>query len=147
MSTTPAPATATAVTAANSRTRRRAATVALWCAQAALAVQFVVAGTLKVTGDPLMVDMFTDIGAGQWLRYAVGALEVAGALGLLVPRLSGAAALGIAALMTGAVVTNVFVLQTSPAVPIALLLLSTVVAAARRHELRTLAATLAAVAR
>ena len=136
MSTT----TAVTVTAAHSRARRRAATVALWCAQAALAVQFLVAGALKVTGDPLMVDMFADIGAGQWLRFAVGALELAGALGLLVPRLAGTAALGIAALMTGAVVTNVVVLQTGPAVPIALLLAGALVAAARRHEVRALAA-------
>ena len=34
----------------------------------------------KLAGDPVMVDMFADIGAGQWLRYLVGALEVAGGL-------------------------------------------------------------------
>jgi putative oxidoreductase len=41
-----------------------------------------------------MVEMFANIGIGQWFRYVVGALEVAGAAGVLVPRVSGLAALG-----------------------------------------------------
>ena len=28
------------------------------------------------SGDPEMVDMFTMIGAGQWFRYAIGALRL-----------------------------------------------------------------------
>lgn len=43
---------------------------------------------MKVTGAPVMVDMFAEIGASQWLRYVVGVLEVAGAVGLLIPLLS-----------------------------------------------------------
>jgi hypothetical protein len=35
-----------------------------------------------------MADLFADIGAGQWFRYAVGGPEVAGGVGLLVPRLA-----------------------------------------------------------
>lgn len=38
-------------------------------------------GISKLAGDPVMVDMFADIGAGQWLRYLVGALEVSGGVG------------------------------------------------------------------
>ena len=33
-----------------------------------------------------MTRTFNQIGAGQWFRYLVGALELAGAIGLLIPR-------------------------------------------------------------
>jgi len=75
--------------------------------------------------------MFTDIGAGQWLRYLVGALELAGAAGLLIPRLATLAALGLIVLMTGATVTNLLILHTSPALPITFLVAAGVIAASR----------------
>jgi len=60
---------------------------------------------------------FAAEGAGQWLRYLVGSLEVAGAVGLMVPRLSGLAALWVAGLMVGATTSNLFVLGESPWLP------------------------------
>lgn len=114
----------------------RLANLALWVLQAALAFQFAGAGLVKVTGSPEMVDLFATIGAGQWLRYLVGALELAGAVGLLVPVLSALAALGLAALMVGATATNLLVLGASPWLPIGLLLASSVVAWARRSRTR-----------
>ncbi|MFL6075995.1 MAG: DoxX family protein [Mycobacteriales bacterium] len=111
--------------------RRRAVPAALWTGQALLALAFVGAGWPKVSGDPAMVDMFARIGAGQWLRYLVGALELAGAVGLLVPRLRGLAALGLSALLVGATVTNVAVLHESPVIPLCFLLFSAAIAAAR----------------
>ncbi|MBB5783391.1 DoxX family protein [Nonomuraea jabiensis] len=101
-------------------------------AQAVLAVQLGSAGILKVTSDPAMVEMFTTIGAGQWLRYTVGVLEIAAAIGLLVPRLCGPAALGVTALMTGAALTNIFVIAAPPWLPIGLLIVSAMIAWARR---------------
>ena len=116
----------------------RPGTVVLWILQLVLAVEFAMAGLMKLSGNQVMVDMFADIGAGQWLRFLVGALEVAGALGLLIPRLSGLAALGLTALMTGAVLTNVFVLGYSPVVALAFLILAGVVAWFRRAAIRQL---------
>jgi len=46
----------------------------------------------------------------------VGALEVAAAVGLLVPRLVVPATVGLVLLMAGATATNVVVLGTSPVV-------------------------------
>ncbi|MER5333736.1 DoxX family protein [Micromonospora sp. NPDC002717] len=115
--------------------RRRTGSIARWIVRVFLAVQFVSGGVLKLIGEPRMVDLFTDIGAGQWLRYLVGVCEVAGALGLLVPRLAALAALGLAGLMAGAVVTNVLI-GANPAVPAAFLLLAAVVAYGRRAQLR-----------
>ena len=111
---------------------RRVVPAALWTGQVLLALTFVAAAWPKLSGDPTMVDMFGRIGAGQWLRYAVGALELAGAIGLLVPRLCGLAALGLTALMAGATVTNMAVLHESPAIPLACLLVAALVAWGRR---------------
>ena len=108
--------------------RVRAARIGRWAARILLSVQFLVGGVLKLTADPTMVAMFTDIGAGQGLRLFIGACEVAGAVGLLVPRLTRPAACGLVLLMVGAAVTNVVALATSPAVPLVLLALAAGVA-------------------
>jgi putative oxidoreductase len=106
--------------------------VALWVLQALLAVQFAAGGLAKLAGAPELVDLFASIGAGQWLRYLVGALEVAGAVGLLVPRLTRLAALGLATLMVGATVTNLFIIHERPWLPMGLLLVAAVIAWGRR---------------
>ena len=113
-------------------TRRRSpksrfARVGLWAVRVILASQFVLGGVLKLTGDPQMVAMFDDIGAGQGLRLLVGTCEIAGGFGVLLPRFTRAAALGLAVLMVGAGVTNVVALQTSPVVPLVLLALAALV--------------------
>src|ERR687897_84277 len=96
----------------------RAANLALWALQAILALQFAMAGLAKLGGDASMVEMFATIGIGQWFRYLVGALEIAGAVGVLIPRLSGLAALGLVSLMVGAILANLFILDASPLLPI-----------------------------
>ena len=99
---------------------------------------FTMAGLAKVGGDAAMVEMFANIGIGQWFRYVVGALEIAGAVGVLVPRLSGLAALGLVCLMAGATLTNLFVLGASPLLPVVLLLVSVLVVRGRRARAETL---------
>ena len=125
--------------AAPRASRGRAVNVALWVLQVLLALQFAMAGLAKVGGDPAMVEMFAAIGVGQWFRYAVGALEIAGAVGVLVPRLCGPAALGLVCLMLGATITNVFVLGASPLLPIVLMVVSAVVAWGRWPQTKALA--------
>ena len=109
----------TAITA-TARPGVRGRVVARWVLRTVLAAVFLMGGSSKVAGAPEAVELFDDIGAGQGLRYLVGSLEVAGAVGLFVPRLARAAALGLAALMVGATVTNLAVLQVSPALPVVL---------------------------
>jgi uncharacterized membrane protein len=116
--------------------------VGLWVVQEVMAVMFVMDGLPKVSGDPVMVDLFNAVGAGQWLRYVVGALELAGAIGLLVPRVCGLAALGLAMLLVGATLTNIVVLGASPAIPIAYLLVAAVIAWLRRASIQATARTL-----
>src|SRR6266496_4365151 len=122
-------------------TRRRALTVTLWALQALLAIQFAGAVSLKLGGAQQMVDLFTQIGAGQWLRYLVGALELAGAVGLLLPRLSGLAALGLVGLLVGATATNLLVIDQGPWLPLGLLPVSALVTWARWPQTKTLAGT------
>jgi len=100
-----------------------------------LALLFVGGGVAKLGGDPVMIAMFDQIGAGQGLRFLVGGLEVAGAVGVLVPRLAGLAALGLALLMVGATITNLTVLNTSPAITLLLLAVAALVLLLRRIRL------------
>src|SRR5919107_2624650 len=123
---------------ARATSRRRSVNFALWAIQALLALMFAMSGFAKVGGDAAMVEMFATIGIGQWFRYLVGALEIAGAVGVLVSRLSGLAALGLLCLMAGAILTNVLVLGTSPLVPIVLMVVSALVAWGRWPWTRTL---------
>ena len=59
--------------------------------QSALAVAFVAAAGAKLANVPAIVQVFTAIGLGQWLRYATALVETAGVVILVVP---GAAAFG-----------------------------------------------------
>ena len=61
----------------------------------------------------------------------VGVLEVAGAVGLLIPLLSSLAALRLAAVMVGAAMTTQFLLEESPWLP---LVVAAVIAWARRSS-------------
>lgn len=115
-------------------TRRRGLDIVLWVVQVLLAINFAFSGISKLVGSEPMVAMFTDIGAGQWFRYVVGILEVAGAIGLLIPRLAGLAAVGLALIMVGAIATHLFLIGGNPLSPIVLLLVAAVVAWGRRDR-------------
>src|SRR5579862_284424 len=111
------------------------ANVTLWIVQVAVAAMFLMAGGSKLSGDPMMVGVFEKIGIGQWFRYLTGTLEVLGAIGLLTPFASGAAALGLVFVMTGAVITHLLILGGSPAPAVVLLVASAGIAYGRRDQL------------
>jgi putative oxidoreductase len=121
--------TAASIGTTHRRSRRAlAARIGPWAIRILLSAQFVIGGVLKLTADASMVGMFNDIGHGQGLRLLIGACEVAGAIGLLISPLARLAAAGLVLLMAGAVLTNIFVLQTSPVLPLILGVLAAVVA-------------------
>lgn len=76
---------------------------------------------------PIPVETVEALGAGQWLRVALGCAELAGALGLLFPRLAWLAAGCLALLMLGATGTHLFVIGGSPALAVGLMLVSAAV--------------------
>ena len=115
--------------------RSRASLVALWLTQVALAVMFLTAGGSKLTGVPGMVSLFDAIGLGQWFRYVTGVIEVTSGIALLVPSAAIFGALLLIPTMLGAIVTNVFIVHTSPVIPLLLLLGAAAIAWARRHQL------------
>ncbi len=114
---------------------RPARRVGAWTLQGILATAFLAAGFAKLVGVPFMVDLFAQIGLGQWFRVTTGVVEVAGAVALLVPGLASIGALWLGFTMIGAVATHVFVLHTSPVPAIVLGLLNTLVVYLRRDEL------------
>ncbi|MET8952982.1 DoxX family protein [Streptomyces sp. NPDC004393] len=112
----------------------KARNIVLWVLQVVLAVLFVMAGASKLAGAQDMVKLFQGVGVGQWLRYVTGSLELAGAVLLLVPRLSALGGLLLTGVMTGAFLTCLFVVDQSP-VPAAVLLILAAVVMWNRREL------------
>ena len=108
--------------------------VVLWVLQVAAAGMFLMVGFLKLSGNAQLVGLFEAIGLGQWFRYLTGTLEVAGAFLLLLPRTSGLGAMMLAGVMTGAVVTHVFIVGGSPLGALILLVVTGLVAWGRRQR-------------
>ena len=108
--------------------------VALWAGQFLLAAAFLMAGGSKLAGAQAMVDLFNAVGIGQWFRYVTGTIEVGSAFALLVPALAPYGAVALAATMTGAVFTHLFVIGGSPLAPLVLLAGAAAIAWARRDQ-------------
>ena len=108
--------------------------VGLWILQIGAAGMFLMVGFFKLSGDPRMVGLFDAIGVGQWFRYLTGALEVLGAILLLIPRLSGLGALLLVGAMLGAVATHLFVVGGSALGATILLIVTGVIAWGRRKR-------------
>lgn len=87
-----------------------------------------------------MVELFdaigVGIGVGQWFRYLTGGLEIVGAVALLTRRFSAHGALLLAAVMVGAVLTELFVLGASPLPALVNLVITAVIAWGRRDVIR-----------
>ena len=113
----------------------RAALIALWVVQIALAGMFLLAGGSKLLGASAMVALFDAIGIGQWFRYLTGLIEVGSALALLMPAFAVFGALTLVPTMIGAIATQLFIVGGSPVPPAVLLLGAAIVVMARRHEL------------
>jgi uncharacterized membrane protein YphA (DoxX/SURF4 family) len=117
----------------------KALTIALWVVQVGLAAMFFMAGGNKLAGNPMMVGLFDAIGIGQWFRYLTGALEVAGAALLLVPRAAGLGAALLVPVMLGAILTHLTVLHSSPLTPVLLLVGLAFVVWGRRAQIAAFA--------
>lgn len=125
-------------TSARPRSKGRVALVVL---QVVLGLFMAVAsGAPKLFGEATAVQTFDAIGAGDWFRYLIGALEVAGGIGLMIPALAGLAAACFVALMIGAALFQVFVIGMAEYVytPIILGVLFGLIAWVRRHEIAAL---------
>ena len=112
--------------------------IALWATKIVLAAVFIAAGGAKLYGAPMMVDNFEIIGVGQWFRYVTGALEVIGAVSILVPALSAFGGVLLGCIMVGATLAHLFVLPGSAIPAMILFVLSGIVVFAERRRLDVL---------
>jgi putative oxidoreductase len=111
-----------------------------WALQGIVAAAFLAAGGAKLAGIPFMVQLFDQVGIGQWFRIVTGAVEIIGAVALLYPGLASIGGLWLGGTMVGAVATHLFVLHSSPAAAVILGALNAVIVYLRRDELRAFAA-------
>lgn len=102
-----------------------------WTLAALLASAFGFVGFLKVSANPMEVELFTRFGYPPWFMYVIGAAELAGALGLIGGRLIAAhlpraTAMGLLVIMTGAIGSHLMydpLFMMLPAVALSVLLL------------------------
>ena len=84
----------------------------LWILRLLMAALFLFAAYAKLSSQPMMVEQFGQLGQyglGQWFRYFTGALEVVGAVALLMPRISALGALLLLCVDIGAFIAQVAV--------------------------------------
>ncbi|SOD87329.1 DoxX family protein [Streptomyces sp. Ag109_G2-15] len=133
MSETTAPATS-APSTASVTARGRLARIALRTVQVLLALFYGTASALpKLIAHPSAVESFDKIGWGSAGMYTIGALELAGAIALLVPVLQSVAAIALSALMVGAFIVQLSVFDGQyAATPLILIVPLALIAWSRR---------------
>src|SRR6266849_5979625 len=91
------------------------ANIALWVVQILLALAFVIAGSLKATQpmEKLAANMGFVEDFAPWNVRVIGVLEILGAIGLILPAVTGilpwltpVAAIGLVLTMIGAMITH-----------------------------------------
>lgn len=87
--------------------KSRARIVTAWVLSALLALTFLAAGLPKVLMAQVWIQKFMNWGYPGWSLLAIGFVEVAGAILLMIPKLTRYGALSLAAVMVGAAFTHV----------------------------------------
>lgn len=135
MSESTVPVTSTGTVVAESSTARgRRARIALRGLQVVLALFMGIASALpKLIAHSSAADTFAELGWGSAGMYTIGALELAGAVALLIPVLQSVAATAFIGLMVGAFVVQVAVFDGQyAATPLILIVPFALIAWARR---------------
>jgi hypothetical protein len=122
-------------------TTARIANVGLWTLQVLLAAVYAFSAFGKLTAEAQNVAGFEAMGLGNTGMYIIGALELAGAIAMFVPRLTGLAATCFVALMIGAVIATLAIGGGAlAAIPATVGVVAAVVAWGRRDSTRQLIA-------
>jgi uncharacterized membrane protein YphA (DoxX/SURF4 family) len=77
-----------------------------WVILAITSLFFIMSGSQKLSGAEQMVILFRDLGYPVWFMFAVGTIEVIGAVLLLIPRTSLYSAAALSVLMAGAIISE-----------------------------------------
>ncbi|MFI2349132.1 DoxX family protein [Streptomyces sp. NPDC019443] len=125
-----------ATTATTGTTLGRRSHLAVRTLQIVLAVFMGVASAApKLIGHSSAAESFDKIGFGDWFMYLTGGLELAGAIALVIPILSGLSALAFMGLMIGAFITQVTVFDGQYAItPVILFVVFGGIAWVRRNH-------------
>lgn len=115
--------------------RDRIDVMRVWLPRVAVALFFLSVGVEKISATGWWVKVFAQIGFGQWFRYLTGALQIGGALLVLIPRTTLAGTSVLACTMLGAVLVHLFIFHSVGAavIPAALLAILVVVGVRGRH--------------
>jgi hypothetical protein len=97
-----------------SPTQNKSIKIVSWVLRVLAAAAFLAAGSAKLIGVPMMVEIFNHIGIGQWFRVLTGLVEVVGGVAILVPATAGFAGVLLATTMACAVMTHLFVIGGNP---------------------------------
>lgn len=84
--------------------------VRIWLPRLAVALLFFFVGKSKFGAQSGWIKTFEQIGFGQWFRYLTGAIQITGAILVLIPRIFVWGILTLAATMLGAMVAWIFLL-------------------------------------
>lgn len=120
------------------RTRSTVLDRATLVVRSLLAIGFAASGVMMLTGLGGLGDLVDAIGAGPWLRYVIGAAQLAGAVGLMITPLAGMAAIGLLLVMVGAVATEISLGTPPVAALVVLTLLAFIAWRLKTRTLRTL---------
>jgi putative oxidoreductase len=116
--------------------------IGTWILQGVVSAMFFAAGATKLAAAPFEVQLFAQIGLGQWFRVVTGVVQIVGAFALVYPGLASIGGLWLGFTMFCAVVANLAVLHTNPTPAIVLALLNALIVYLRRDELASMARTL-----
>jgi uncharacterized membrane protein YphA (DoxX/SURF4 family) len=120
-------------------TRGSARRLGAWTLQVVVAAAFFAAGAAKLAGVTFMIQIFDQIGVGQWFRIVTGVVEIVGAFALVYPGMAAIGGLWLGFTMVCAVAIHVFVMHSSPMPAGVLVALNALIVYLRRDELVTLA--------
>jgi uncharacterized membrane protein YphA (DoxX/SURF4 family) len=108
--------------------------ITVWIISVLLATVYFFVGGMKLSGGQMMVDEFVRYGYPGWFMYVVGAMEVSGAILLLIPRTAMYGAMVLSVVMIGAIGTHLTHQEAPNAIgPLVLFALLLFVAASRRQ--------------
>jgi uncharacterized membrane protein YphA (DoxX/SURF4 family) len=114
----------------------RIAVFTTWLLRVAIALAFLSFGSQKFASTGMWVSIFAQIGFGQWFRYATGAIQIAGAVLVLIPATTVVGDGLLACTMLGATLAWMTVLHApgNAVIPGALFLVLLGVAVAERSR-------------
>jgi putative oxidoreductase len=85
--------------------------IVLWVLRVLMAALFLFAAFAKLTSLQMEVDAFAMLPVGQWFRYLVGLLELAGGICVLIPTISGLGAIVLLVVDVGAFFAQILFLH------------------------------------